>query len=460
MAKSKSPLGDVRLIRPFTKLVIAMAEKFTVTLRQLGSSRKEEVSFGRLINNPRVMPTSLVKQYWQSNQTDWSGKHLLVIEDGSKMSFQLNKDRKGLGYVGESNKIGGFEVHSALLLDADDLSCYGLGAAQVSKTEHLPEEEKAKRRQDRWKIPFADKDRYKWYTTASEAVSNCPGAARYTIIGDREADIYDALARFQRHGWDFNIRCSADRRVVEEEDVSTLYRLIDGWEVAHSYIIELGATKKRSKHKAKLHLKFGQACLMRPKSHPDKDLPEQMAVYVVEVKEDPSTVVGKEEPVHWILLTSHEVQNVEQALQIVRWYCERWNIEQAHRTIKLEGLDVEHSEVENYGALANLTVLSLIAATQVIQLVRARGGNTQQNIECAFSPQEIECIQKLSPTLEGETQKQKNPYEPNSLAFAVWVIARLAGWSGYAKHRLPGPITLTNGLIQFYAISRGFNLRL
>lgn len=437
-----------------------MFEKLTVTLRQLSSQRKEEVSFGRFINNARVTPTGLVKQYWMCNQTDWRGKHLLVVEDGSKISFQLGKKKKGLGYVGKSDKVGGFEVHNALLLDGGDLSCYGLGAAQVCKTERLPREEKARRRRERWKTPFADKDRYKWYSTALEAVGNCPGADRYTVVGDREADIYDAMARFQSHGWDFVIRCSADRRVAQEEGIPTLLKLVDSWESAHNYCLPLGAAKKRSAHEAKINLRFGPARLVRPKSHPDKALPAQIALYVVEAREDPSTVVGKEKPVHWVLLTSHEVQDVSQALQIVRWYCERWNIEQSYRTIKLEGLDVEHAEVQRCEALANLTVLSLIAATQVMQLLRARNGDCHQNMDCVFCPQEIECIEKINPTLEGSTPKQKNPHPPKSLAFAAWTIARLGGWSGYGKRRPPGPITFVNGLIQFYAILKGFNLRI
>jgi hypothetical protein len=460
MAKSKSPLGDVRLVRPFTKLLNAMSEKMTVILRQLGNDRKEEVSYGRLINNPRVTPTNLVKQYWLENQTDWSGKHLLVVEDGSTISLQLSKDRKGLGYVGESDKIGGFQVHNAIFLDANDLSCYGLGAAQVYKSEDESAEEKAERRKNRWKIPFTEKERYKWFTTASEAIKNARGAGRYTIVGDREADIYDALARFLAQGWDFVIRSSSDRKVAHQGGISTLHAVIDSWEVCHTYKLSLAATKKRSKHEAKLHLKFGHTYLMRPKSHPDKALPEQIPVYVVEVREDPATVVQGEDPVHWILLSSYEVTNVDQALQIVQWYCERWNIEQTYRTLKSEGLDIEHSEVENYRALANLTVLALMAATQIIQLVRARTGNTQQNMDCVFTPVEIKCIESLNSTLEGNTEKLKNPYPPQSLAFATWVIARLGGWSGYEKQRPPGPITFINGLTRFYDIARGFYLRL
>lgn len=460
MTKSKIPLGDARLSRPFNKLINAMAEKLTVIVRQLGPMRKDEVSFGRLINNVKVTPDSLVNQYWAENQTDWSGKHLLVVEDGSALSFKLGKNRHDLGRVGESKSVGGFYIHNAILLDASDLSCAGLGAAQAYKTDHRSEEEKAWHKKNNWKIPFSDKESYKWYSTAKSAIGNCPGAASYTIVGDRESDIYDVLGRFHQHGWGFVLRCSADRRVVGEADTSKLYQTLDSWEVAHTYSLDLRATKKRSNHKAELEMKFGSVNLLRPTWHPDKSLPEFICVQVVEVKEHPSTVVPGEEAVHWILLTSHEVNSIEQALCIVKWYGGRWNVEQTYRTIKLEGLDVEHSEAENYHALANLAVLALLAATQVMTLVRARDGQTEQTMDNQFSPQEIECIQKLSPTLEGDTPKQKNPHPVGSMAFAAWVVARLGGWSGYASHRPPGPITMLNGLVRFYAIFQGFVLKL
>lgn len=437
-----------------------MACKFTVILRQLGSKRNEEVSFGRFVNNPKVTPSNLVKQYWASKQTDWGGKHLLLVEDSSAMSFPLGKGRKDLGRVGESDKVGGFYVHNVLLLDSGDMACHGLGAATVYKTEHRDKEEKAARKKNNWKTPFSDKESYKWYGVVKEAVTHCPGAASYTVVGDREADIYDVLARFHEHAWDFVLRCSADRRVSVEDSVSKLYKTLDTWPVTHTYSLDLSATKKRSAHKAKLALKFGTVDLLRPLWHPDKNLPESVRVQVVEVREHPSSVVPGEEAVHWILLTSHEVGTVEQALRVVGWYCGRWNIEQTYRTIKLEGLDVEHSEANNYHALANLTVLALIAATQVMLLVRARAGESTQKVDTMFSPQEIECIQKINPTLEGNTEKQKNSHPPGSIAFAAWVVARLGGWSGYASHRPPGPITMLNGLVRFYNICEGFGLQL
>ena len=171
-------------------------------------------------------------------------------------------------------------------------------------------------------------------------------------------------------------------------------------------------------------------------------------------------MVNAESPIHWILLTSHKVETIDEALLIIQWYKWRWLIEQTFRTIKSQGLAIESSEVESYEALTNLATLTLLAAVLVMQLVQARDGQTQQNIEDAFTPVEIQCLHQVSTQLEGSTLKQKNPHSKNTLAFAAWVVARLGGWSGYINNRPPGPITMMNGLIRFYDIFQGFTLSL
>jgi hypothetical protein len=46
---------------------------------------------------------------------------------------------------------------------------------------------------------------------------------------------------------------------------------------------------------------------------------------------------------------------------------------------------------------------------------------------------EIETLNALSPTLEGSTERQKNPHPPRSLAHASWVIARPPPSQGQAR---------------------------
>ena len=133
-------------------------------------------------------------------------------------------------------------------------------------------------------------------------------------------------------------------------------------------------------------------------------------------------------------------------------------MEQIFRTLKSRGLRLESSQVEDYEKLQKLTVLALIAVVKVMQLLRARDDKTEQSINCAFNEQEQECIVLLNKQLAGKTAKLQNPYREDSLAFATWVMARLAGWSGYKSQRPPGPIDLLTGLQRFNERFQGYLL--
>ena len=121
-------------------------------------------------------------------------------------------------------------------------------------------------------------------------------------------------------------------------------------------------------------------------------------------------------------------------------------------------MNVLGSTLTTYEALSKLSLLALEAAVRVLQLLIARDSDTIQPIETAFSQPEIEALTVLCPTLEGNTEKLKNPYNPSELKFAIWVIARLAGWSGYQKQTPPGPITLHRGLLKFKHIFEGYKI--
>jgi hypothetical protein len=99
-----------------------------------------------------------------------------------------------------------------------------------------------------------------------------------------------------------------------------------------------------------------------------------------------------------------------------------------------------------------------VAAVTVMQLVKARDGNTKQRLADAFEPADRPILEALSAQLAGKTDRQKNPHRKGSLAFASWVIARLGGWTGY--YGKPGPRVMREGLDDFQNIKRGTTLRL
>ena len=188
------------------------------------------------------------------------------------------------------------------------------------------------------------------------------------------------------------------------------------------------------------------------------DRAEKLSLSVVDVKEI-SPPAGQE-PVHWRLLSTHPVGTVEQAHQIIAWYCFRWIIEQVFRSLKSHCLRIEDSQIEQAVCFTKLAVVALIAAVRSMQLVMARDASTGQKITDAVDPADMPALRRLSTSLEGRTEKLRNPHDPATLAWFCWIVARLGGWSGYTSkgYRPAGPKTMHHGLLRLEGILIGWNL--
>lgn len=213
----------------------------------------------------------------------------------------------------------------------------------------------------------------------------------------------------------------------------------------------------RPERQANVSLRFGSVSLRRPHTAA-RDRPEAVAVTVVDVCEiDPP---AGEEPVHWRLLTTHPAGSAGEARQIVGWYRMRWSIEQVFRSLKSHCLRIEDSQIEEAGCFTKLTMVALIAAVRAMQLVKARDGSTGQPITDAVTPADLPALRSVSRSLEGRTEKLKNPFDPKTLAWLAWIVARLGGWSGYTSkgYKPAGPKTMHHGLLRLDGILIGWNL--
>jgi hypothetical protein len=199
-------------------------------------------------------------------------------------------------------------------------------------------------------------------------------------------------------------------------------------------------------------LRYGEVEICRPRQEQDRSLPETVRLRVVEAREiDPPADV---EPLHWRLLTTHKIADAAAAWQIVGWYQLRWVIEQLFRVMKSQGLQLEDSQMATAERLVKLAAVAVKAACIDIQLTQERDGKHQLPGSTVFTEPEVDTIEALVPTLEGNTNRQKNPHPARSLAQATWVVARrLGGWNCYYKP--PGPITFRRGMERFYAIHHG-----
>jgi Transposase DDE domain len=421
-------------------------ERVTVNLRGAADRRADWVGFSRWLNNPGVTVTEIAEHCGEELAGRVAGLHVLAIQDTTELNYAAHCGRvRGLGPCGNGLDPGLF-VHPTLAIDAGSGALLGLAGVQIW-TRGAPAGAGYRDRR------IEEKESYRWVQGAATAKAVLAAAAMVTVIADRESDIYEEFDRIPDERTHLLTRACRDRALVGG---GRLFTIADRWPIRHRFELELRARPGRPARTAKVDLRFGEITIKRPSNCSDPGASPQLTLRLVEVRETDRNV---EEPIHWRLVTTHDVTTVAQALQIVGWYRERWHIEQLFRTSKSQGLDLESSQVADAEALFKLAAIAMIAASKIMQLVLARAGTVDRPATDVVTREQLPVLEALQGKLEGKTAKQKNPRPKHSIGWLAWIIARLGGWTGYASERPPGPVTMRRGWHRFEQIAHGWKLR-
>jgi Transposase DDE domain len=405
-----------------------------VSVRRVGGNRAGEMRFTRFLRNPRVSPPEMVATARARTAKRVRGRHILAIQDTTTLR--------------DDGRQCSLNLHAMIAVDAGDGAPLGLVEAIFLDRAGGKKRLCAKR-------PFAEKESRRWLdATRTAAGLVAAGAASVTVVADQEGDIYEEFA-CRPAETELLIRAHHDRVL---EDGGALYDCMAEVPELGRQTIDLPANPGRLARPVVLALRARMVTLKRPKRNHAAEaatLPRTVILTLVEAREvDPPDGVT---PVHWRLLTTHPVATLAQACQITGFYRQRWTIEQLFRVMKTKGFNIEAVRVAEGGPFENLTTATLIAAIQVLQLVRERDGAARRPIEDAIDPEDRKALEAVCQTLEGRTARQKNPHPRGSLAYASWVCARLGGWTGY--YGKPGPIVMMQGLQSLNAILNGWRLR-
>ncbi len=228
--------------------------------------------------------------------------------------------------VTRSSGVGGDYLHAMIAVDAHDGTVLGpIDAVFLERTSGKKAERHIRSAQD--------KESHRWLA-ATERAGQITGATRVTMVADREADIFDLLARRPTHV-DLIVRANHNRvledntRVVQQ--IATMPRL--GYtELTRPRI------PGRAMRTATLSVRFGRMAIKPPKQMEKSELSSVHLTYV-DLREESPPAGAK--PVHWRLLTTYEINTVEDALGVAGRYAKRWTIEELFRTMKRKGFDIE-----------------------------------------------------------------------------------------------------------------------
>ncbi len=302
--------GDQRLAKTGALFFKNLQEKLTVCVRSLGGDRATEVAFSRFLGNENVEPTVISDEF--SNKTNDSclnKAHVLCIQDTVQLTYPTQSIKKDhFGPTGDANTKGLF-VHPGIIVDASNRDVLGMSSI-ITWCRNKETSTKKNR-------PIEEKESIRWINTALSAKQNISNAEMITVVGDRESDIFEIFERIPDHKTHLIVRASHDRKLADGEKTSEF--------LAHeiymgTHELELPAiTGKRKARVATISIKYAALALPNPNND------EPLTIYCVSAIET-SAVPDGEQAISWVLLTTHLVNSLKTAIQILTWYTWRWTI--------------------------------------------------------------------------------------------------------------------------------------
>lgn len=452
-------LSDFRIEKRAEKVLKDMQTAGNAIVNKFCSTFRDKKAAYDLFKNPSFTEMELIDAITSKCKANQGTGHLLCIQDTTEINYTRHIGRIGMedtdiGPVSRDDN-GGYFCHPMIVVDALQHLPIGFSSVAIWNRSW---DKKSKHERQYQKLSIEEKESYRWVSSALQTQELLSQASTLTIIGDREADIYEELTRVPNTQTHLLIRSSINRKLYDQQ--SKLFEHLESQPVELEYELPIQHNKKRKKRVAKMSLKYVKVKIAKPKSKTEKPSsdPKYVEMWAIEAREQTETIPANEEPVLWRLLTTHQISNAEDAMQCIEWYSTRWIIEELFRVLKSKGMQIEDSQLETGAGLKKQLILALQVALTTMTLKMAYDKNHTAKANILFTPPETEFIQILNKTLEGETQKQKNPFDIGTIAYCSWVLGRLSGWSGYASQPRPGYISIKRGLDIFKIKYEGYSL--
>jgi hypothetical protein len=448
-------LGDVRRDRRLLRVAQGMWRSPQASVQGASNGWAEAKAAYRLWDSEGSTPQAiLAPHYQQTRQRAKLNRILLHVQDTTELDYS-DRQLEGTGPLGELTRRG-FFVHSEYLLQEDGLPL-GLGHCLIYARS---DEDHKKQRDLRHQLPIEQKESYRWLEAYRRACELAGLGPRLVIaIADRESDIYEiyleSFQRQQRHQprahW--IIRCNQDRKInpLPQDEAGQAYI-----KAAISAAPVLGTTtlkvrfkeqwKKvkgdrrltvRSARKAELQIRACQVELTPPwRKGVLKRTPVKIWVLLAKEIAPPAG----EDPIEWILLTDLSTRTLKKALQILKFYTRRWQIEVFHRILK-SGCRVEKNQMKDSQRLLPRVALQMVIAWRIHYVTLL--GRSCPDLPCNTVFQECE----WKPVVIIMRGKAHEPEEPSPAQMIQW-IGQLGGHLGRKSDGPPGPQAIWKGMLR------------
>ena len=405
-----------------------------------GSKAKTKAAY-RFFSNKEINMEKLLKPHIESTIERCKKEEVvLAVQDTTILDYTSQPEIEGLGPIGfiDSKKVG------LILHDTIGFSTTGkpLGVLDAQCWARK-EDERGKRYRSK-QLPIEEKESIKWLNSYRKVkeISKHSVETKFISIGDREADVYElfyeALKEESSTGNKVELLIRACRNRKRQTEGEMLWERMQREELSGYMEIQIPRKTSRAARKAKLAIRYAKLKIQSPKK---KHLPE-ITLWAIYLKEVESKV---KEPLEWMLLTTIEIKNFEDACQKIIWYSKRWGIEQYHKTLK-SGARIEDRQLEDADRIRACLAIDMVIAWRVYYLTTI--ARDRPLAPCTEIYDEYEW--KATYWYMKKTQPPEVPPTLNEL---TTLVGNLGGYLGRNSDGPPGITVVWRGLIRVRDIS-------
>lgn len=404
----------------------------------------------RFFDNDAVSAEALVAAHRDATIKRMSRESLVIaIQDTSFLNFTTHPCTEGLGPIGNNReKTIGLIAHSTLAVSGSGDTLGLLDAAISARNpKHFRNKTKARNRE-----AIEGKESYKWlqaYQVASKAAQQLPDATRIVSVSDRESDIYELFLCAQEHKEkggrvELLVRAKHQRQIEACKD--TLWDHVSKQARGAKLVVAVPRKPGQPARNATLSIRFCPVRLQPPVDRRKyQKLTTVLSLWAVEAKEEnpPAGLSG----LCWRLLTTMEVSRAREAVEKVRWYTLRWQIEVFHKVLK-SGCKAEDRQLENARRLKRVLAMDMIVAWRIMAL--SKTGRETPGCPASVFLEESEW-KALYCYMEKTSQP---PVDSPNMGQAMRWVAKLGGFIGRKGDGNPGPTVLWRGLRRLNDITK------
>jgi hypothetical protein len=452
-------LGDVRRSERLKKVVERMWQAPGASQRGAAEDWAGAMGSYRLWKPKAVTAEAILAAHQDQVRDRVRGNRILLhIQDTTELDYSQHKTIKGLGPLSDITRRGLF-AHSEYLLQGDGVPL-GLWHCHLWVRSDEEHGQSDRRKQQ----AIEEKESYRWLEAsrrACELRALCPKQLVITA-SDRESDIYESFEEFWqrlRRGEPcahFIIRCNQDRKITPQaqdlEQHTHIKAAVAAAPVLGTTTLEIRSKQQCKKVKgnrqltlrtartAELEIRACEVELVPPRRPQGQKL-SPIKVWVVLAKEL-NPPVG-EEAIEWILLTDFKVRTLKKALQILKLYTLRWQIEVFHKVLK-SGCQVEAHPPEDVERLRPRLAVQMVIAWRIHYL-------TLLGRECPDLPADVLFEEWEWKPMAVVFSGKPAPLHSPSLAQMIAWIAKAGGHIGRKGDGPPGPRTIWKGMAKMFA---------